>query len=198
MSDTGPEPTDAAPGVDDTSTPTSVPEGIDPVEWAQHAAALSARFSRHVEAAADAVRSAQQHLTRVRAELERAQDVAAHRRYTSDRLVFMRASVHDELEALDRKTTPKKVRIAYRHLVARAVELAEGEVAGYHDDEASAAREREQSVDAWLAAEREARHRLEAATAMQARVVDAERAARRGLSIMLAKTAAGDGSDTSA
>lgn len=194
MTETGPEPASPALGVDDTSSTTSVPEGIDPVEWAEHAAALSARFSRHVEAATDAVRSAEQDLARVRAELERAKQAAASRRYTSDRLVFMRASVRDELEALDRKTTPKKVRIAYRHLVARAVELAEGEVAGYHHDQASAVREREQSVEAWLAAEREGVRRVEEARGMYARVRDAERAAHGGLAVMLAKTRAEAGS----
>ena len=51
----------------------------------------------------------------------------------------MRASLQDELEALTRKTTPKKVRVGYRYLLDRAVELAEGEVQGYQSDLADAA-----------------------------------------------------------
>lgn len=182
---------DASDGPD-ASTQVPMPEGADPVEWAEHTAALDARFARHLEAAAEAVREAEQNLTSVREALERARQAAANRQYQSDRLVFMRASVRDELEGLDRKTTPKKVRVAYRYLVARAVELAEGEVAGFHADQAAAAREREQSVEAWLAAEQEGRRRLESARSMQARVLEAELAARRGLAVMVSKLGAGE------
>jgi hypothetical protein len=159
-------------------------------EWERLSLALSVRFAPQLQAAAAAVGEAERDLATVREELARARRAAAGQQYQSDRLVFMRASVKDELEALGRKTTEKKVKVAFRYLVARAVELAEGEVHGYHADQAAAQREREQSVQAWLEAEREAIERLDAARAMQARVHDAEQTARQGLAVMLQKLAA--------
>jgi hypothetical protein len=149
--------------------------------------ALGVRFAPHVQAAAAVVREAEQHLAEAREALARAQAEAAGREYQSDRLVFMRKSVADEVEGLTRKTTPKKVRIAYRYLLSRAVELAEGEVQGYLSDEAAAQHQREQSVEACLEAERRAEDRLAAARAMQGRVQAAEESARRGLAVMVDK-----------
>lgn len=163
------------------------PSHVGSGEWERLSHALSVRFAPHVQAAEAAVRKADQDLATAREELARAHRAAASRQYQSDRLVFMRASVKDEVEALGRKTTEKKVRVSFRYLVARAVELAEGEVHGYHADQAAARREREQSVEARLEAEREAIERLDAARAMQARVHDAEQAARQGLAVMIQK-----------
>lgn len=162
-------------------------------ERAQLAHTLASRFAPHVEAAAAAVRDAEQHLADAREELARARQAAANQEYQSDRLVFMRASVSDEVEALSRKTTPKKVRVAYRYLLARAVELAEAEVQGYHADQAALLRERHQSVAACLETERQAVERFDAAREMQGRVQLAEQAARDGLAVMVEKLA-GDSS----
>jgi hypothetical protein len=156
-------------------------------EWERLAHALSLRFAPHLQAAAAAVREAEQDLATTREELTRAHRAAASRRYQSDRLVFMRASVKDEVEALGRKTTEKKIKVAYRYLVDRAVELAEGEVHGYHEDQAAMRRDQEHSVEAWLEAERVAIERLDAARAMQARVQDAEQSARQGLAVIVQK-----------
>ncbi len=176
----------AAPG----RTPEAHPGGhVDPGEREQLAYALSARFAPHLQAAAAAVREAEQGLADAREALARAREEAASQRYQSDRLVFMRASVHEDVEALTRKTTPKKVRVAYRYLLARAVELAEGEVQGYRADQEAAQRQRRHSVEACAQAEREALDRLDAASAMHQRVRDAERAARDGLAVMLEKLA---------
>lgn len=160
---------------------------VDPGEWERLAHAVTARFASHVQAAAAAVREAEHDLATAREELSRARKAAVGQHYQSDRLVFMRASVREEVEALGRKTTEKKVRVAFRYLVARAVELAEAEVQGYHADQASARREREQSVDAWMERERQAIERLDSARAMQARVSDAEQTARQGLAVMVEK-----------
>jgi hypothetical protein len=166
------------------------PGHVGPDEWERLSHTVSVRFAAQVQAAAAAVHDAEQDLVTAREELTRARRAAAGRHYQSDRLVFMRASVKEELEALDRKTTEKKVRTAFRYLVARAVELAEGEVHGYHADQAAAQRERESSVEAWLEAEREAIARLDSARAMQARVYDAEQTAHHGLTVMLQKLSA--------
>lgn len=156
-------------------------------EWERLAYAVSVRFAPHLQAAAAAVREAEQDLATAREELTRAHRAAASRPYQSDRLVFMRASVKDEVEALSRKTTEKKVKVAYRYLVDRAVELAEGEAHGYHEDQAATRQDQEHSVEAWLEAERVAIRRLDAARAMQARVHDAEQTARQGLAVMVQK-----------
>lgn len=175
-----------------TSGSADIPHGQSPGragqdEWERLAHAVSVRFAPHLQAAAAAVHEAEQDLATAREELTRARQAAASRPYQSDRLVFMRVSVKDEVEGLSRKTTEKKVKVAYRYLVDRAVELAEGEVQGYHEDQAAARRDHEHSVEAWLEAERMAIERLEAARAMQARVHDAEQAARQGLAVMVQK-----------
>lgn len=158
-----------------------------PDEWERFAHALSVRFAPHLQAAAAAVREAEQDLATAREQLTRARQAAASRHYQSDRLVFMRASVKDEVEALGRKTNEKKVKVAYRYLVDRAVELAEGEVHGYHEDQAATRQDQEHSVEALLETERAAIERLDAARAMQARVHDAEQTARQGLAVMVQK-----------
>lgn len=162
----------------------------DPVEWERLAHAQALRFAPHVEAAADEVRAAESEVARAREALARAHQEAETASYQSDRLVFMRASVADEVEALSRKSTPKKLRVAYRYLLARASELAEGEVAGYRADLAAQQREQEHSVQACRAAEERAQARLDAALAMQRRVANAEREARRGLAVLSEKLAA--------
>lgn len=162
----------------------------DPVEWERLVHALSLRFAPHVDAAAEAVRQAENDLADAREALERARREAENSSYQSDRLVFMRASLADEVEALARKSTPKKLRVAYRYLVARATELAEGEVAGYRADVAAQERERERSVPACLEAERRAVAALDDALALQARVAAAEREARQGLAVLSEKLAA--------
>src|SRR5690349_2639506 len=164
-----------------SSTPFDLPERE------RLAFALSQRFAPHLEAAATAVREAEQTLSRARDQLSRAREAEAGQEYRSDRLVFMRASVNDEVDGLARKTTPKKVRVAYRYLLDRAVELAAGEVEGYGSDEAAAQRARDHGVEACLEAERVATQRLDAAKAMHERVHDAEQAARQGLAVMVDK-----------
>ena len=160
---------------------------LDLTERERLAFALSQRFAPHVEAAATAVREAEQSLAQAREQLSRAREAEAGQGYRSDRLVFMRAAVNDEVEALARKTTPKKVRVGYRYLLDRAVELAAGEVQEYTSDQDSAQHAREHSVEACIQAEREAGERLEAAHAMHGRVKAAEHAAREGLAIMVEK-----------
>lgn len=159
----------------------------DPVEWERALHALSLRFAPHVEAAADAVRQAENDLAEATEALERARREAEGSQYQSDRLVFMRATLTDEVEGLSRKSTPKKLRVAYRYLVARATELAEGEVAGYRADLAAQEREREHSVSACQQAERRAQERLDEARALQGRVGAAEQEARNGLAVLSEK-----------
>jgi hypothetical protein len=105
-------------------------------------------------------------------------------------LVFMRVAVREEVDALARKTTPKKVRTGFRYLLARAVELAEGGLAGYRTDLASSRRDLDHGVDACRQAEQRAAHELQAAHAMQQRVGEAEQAAREGLEVLRVKMAA--------
>lgn len=171
--------------IPDHSEPGQPPDPIDRGERERLAFALSERFSAHLQGAAEAVRLAEQDLEEARAELSRARQAAEDRPYRSDRLVFVRAAIEDEAEALTRKTTPKAVRLAYRYLLDRAVDLAESEVQGYHSDEAERQREREEGVEACLAAEARAAERLKVARAMQQRVHDAERTARQGLAEMI-------------
>lgn len=166
-----------------------VPLPDDPAERERLVQALTLRFSPHIQAAAAAVREAEQDLIDARAELVRAQEAADSQHYRSDPLVFMRASLEDEVEALARKTTAKKVRVAYRYLVDRAAELAEGEVNGYRQDQAAATRDREQGVAACQARERQAMERRDAAHETQRRVLAAEQTARQGLAIMEGKLA---------
>ncbi len=168
-----------------------LPDGVDPLVWETERQALEQRFAPHLDAAAAALRQAEQTLDDARRDLAHARDEAASREYQSDRRVFMRAAVDDELEALSRKTTEKKLRSAHRYLVARAVELADAEVAGYLADQADETREREHGVVACEHAERRAAQTLDAARAMHARVVAAYDAAERGLVVLLTSAPAG-------
>ena len=181
-----PQPTTSVAG----SGPSQNPGLGESGESDRLAHALSLRFEPHLQAAAAAVRAAEQELAQASEQLERARQQAADARYRSDPLVFMRASVKEEVEALGRKTTEKKARAAYRYLVDRAVELAEGEVQGFVTDQAAAERERQEGVEAREQAEREARTRLEAAQEMQGRVREAEQRANDGLALMVQKLAA--------
>jgi hypothetical protein len=166
----------------------AVPGSAGEYERLSHTVSL--RFAPHVHAAAAAVRTAEQELADAREQLERAQAVAAARPYKSDPLVFMRASAQDEVEALGRKTTPRKAKAAFGHLLDRATELAEGEVKGFLADQAAAERDRHEGVEARLESERRARATLEAALEMQDRVRTAEQLAMQGLVIMSQKLAA--------
>lgn len=171
-----------------------VPSGAQPTsaETLRLTQALTERFAPHVEGAAAAVREAALALTAAQEELARARHEAENQRYRSDPLVFMRSALPDEVEALARKTTPKKVQAAYRYMLARAVELAAGEVQGYHADQTAIDLERTHGVDAGLHAEQAAAQRLEAAREMQQRVQEAELAARAGLATMIEKGMATD------
>ena len=162
-----------------------LPEGVDPLVWETERQALEQRFAPHLDAAGAALRQAEQALDDARIALAHARDEAASRQYQSDRRVFMRAAVDDELESLTRKTTEKKLRSAHRYLVARAVELADAEVAGYLADQREETREREHGVVACEHAERRAAQTLDAARAMHARVVAAYDASERGLVVLL-------------
>ena len=154
--------------------------------------ALVERFAPHVEGAAAAVREAELALTAAQEELARARHEAENQRYRSDPLVFMRSALPEEVAGLRRKTTPKKVQAAYRYMLARAVELAAGEVQGYHADQAAIDLDRTHGVDAGLHAEQAAAERLEAAREMQQRVREAVSQARAGLAAMIEKGMATD------
>ena len=190
MTNGDPRPHSSAAGPGPASSPDPGPGESD-----RMAHALSLRFEPHLQAAAAAVRAAEAELADASEQLERARQEAADARYRSDPLVFMRASVEDEVEALGRKTTEKKARAAYRYLVDRAVELAEGEVRGFASDQAGAQRERHEGVEARQQAERDARTKLEAAVQMQGRVRDAQRWANEGLTLMAQKLAGGTDSE---
>jgi len=170
------------------------PSGAQPAsaETVRLTHALTERFAPHIEGAAAAVREAELALTAAHEELARARHEAENRRYRSDPLVFMRSALPEEVEALARKTTPKKVQAAYRYMLARAVELAAGEVQGYHADQAAIDLDRTHGVDAGLHAEQAAAERLEAAREMQQRVREAVSQARAGLAAMIEKGMATD------
>lgn len=168
----------------DAAATTGVGSSADVLRLVQ---AFDERFAPHLENASAAVRDAEQALATAQENLARAQEAAAGKPYVSDPLVFMRATLDDEVDGLRRKTTPKKVQAAYRYMLARAVELAAGEVQGYHDDQATIARERETGVEACRQAARYAAERLDAAREMQRRVRSAERTARAGLAAMVEK-----------
>jgi hypothetical protein len=174
-----------------TDRPTAAdPHGADRItqpEWDRLAQAVTDRFAGHLQAAAAAVREAEQDLAAAREARSRAEEAAASARYVSDPLVFMRVAVREELDGLSRKTTAKKARASFRHLLARAVELGEGELRGYRNDLESARRDRAQGVAACTQAEQDALRTLEAARAMHQRVLDAERAARDGLAVLAEK-----------
>ncbi|WP_256839029.1 hypothetical protein [Ornithinimicrobium faecis] len=162
-------------------------EGLDPGEREQLLYALETRFTDHLEAAATTVREAERALEEAQEQLSQALDEEASRAYQSDSLVFMRGAMDEEVEGLYRKTNPKKVRAAYRFLLDRAVDLAAGEVQGFHDDQAAQLRDRTQGVQASREAEARATEALEAARLMQERVHRAEALARQGLDAMADK-----------
>jgi hypothetical protein len=163
------------------------PDDLDPHEWEHLAETVTVRFGPHLERAAAAVRAAEHELAEARNALAQARAAAANQEYRSDRLVFMRATLDEELAGLSRKTTPKNLRAGFRHLLARAVELAEGEVAGYHADVAAERRRREHGVEALEESERQAVAQLDAARDMQARAQRAEAIAREGLTVLTAR-----------
>lgn len=162
-------------------------DGLAPGEQEQLVYALEARFAAHRDSAAAAVREAERDLTEAQGRLARAEEAAASERYLSTPLPFMRQTLSEEVDGLERKTTPKKVRAAYRFLLDRAAELAAAEVQGFQDDQADLSRERTHGVDACRAAVERARAGLEATREMEERVRAAERAARQGLDVMVAK-----------
>ncbi|QFG69981.1 hypothetical protein [Ornithinimicrobium pratense] len=162
-------------------------EGLASGEQEQLVYALEVRFATHLDTAAAAVREAERELTEAQVRLARAKEAAAHERYTSSPLPFMRESLSEEVEGLARKTTPKKVRASYRFLLDRAAELAAAEVQGFQDDQAQLTRERTDGIDACHAAVEHATAALVATREMQERVRAAERAARKGLEVMVAK-----------
>lgn len=173
---------------DRSTTPDALgPDGIAQPELDRLALAVTDRFAAHLQAASAAVRDAEHELARAREALASAEQAAADARYVSDPLVFMRQTVREELDGLSRKTTPKKARASFRHLLARAAELAEGELQGYRSDLEEARHDRQQGVEACRQAEQVALADLEAARAMQQRVQDAERAARDGLAVLAGK-----------
>ncbi len=164
----------------------SVP-GLDTTERDRLVAAIDSRFAPHLEAAAAAVREAERELAEARERLATAEQAAASGEYRSDRLVFMRETLSEDVDALERRTNPKKVRASFRFLLDRAVDLAAGEVAGFHDDQVAAEQESLHGVEACRLAEQRAIAALEEARAMEHRVRSAEQAARRGLDVLLDK-----------
>ena len=170
-----------------TATGSHDADRISQQELDRLAFSITERFAPHVQGAEAAVREAEKGLAEAREAVARAEQEVANRAYHSDPLVFMRATVREDLEGLERKTTPKKVRASFRYLLSRAAELAEGEVAGYRRDLDAARRERVEGVEARKRAEQVAQAELDAARAMHQRVLDAERAARAGLEILRAK-----------
>jgi hypothetical protein len=167
-----------------TAADTPGPDRMTQPELDRLALAVTDRFAAPLHAAAAAVREAEHDLGQAREALARAEQQAADSRYVSDPLVFMRVAVAEELDGLARKTTPKKVRASFRYLLARAAELAEGELKGYRNDLEAARRDRAQGVAACRQAQEAALADLEAARAMHQRVADAERAARDGLALL--------------
>lgn len=161
------------------------PDALAAGEREQLVHALDTRFAPHREAAAEAVRGAERALTEAQERLERAELAAAGVPYRSDARVFMRESVKEEVEALARKTAPKKARSSYRFLLDRAVELAAAEVQGYHDDQTHAQGEREAGVEACRAAVERATAALADAQQTVAQVRAAEDAARAGLGLLV-------------
>ncbi|MGO0576043.1 hypothetical protein [Ornithinimicrobium panacihumi] len=161
--------------------------GLAPGEREQLVYALENRFAPHLEAAAAAVREAEQSVDKARAALAEAERRAGSAAYTSDPRVFMRQGVAEEVDGLERKTNEKRLRVGYRFLLDRAVDLAGAEVTGFHDDLAAAERERTAGVEACREAEERAVRDLAAARAMQERVEAAERSARQGLALLVDK-----------
>ncbi len=160
-------------------------DGLAVGEATQLAYALEHRFQPALDGAAAAVREAERMLAEVQQRLAHAEALDAQAPYASDPLIFMRQSVDEEVDALGRKTTEKKLRVSYRFLLDRAVELAGAEVARFHDDQASAQRERHDGIEACREAERHAIAALEDARQMQERVRAAEQSARLGMRLLL-------------
>lgn len=158
---------------------------LAPGEADQLSQTLEIRFAPHLEAATTAVREAEQRLTAAQHDLERAVEAAESTPYRSDPRVFMRDSVAEEVDALSRKTAPKKARASYRFLLDRAVELAAAEVQGHHDDETAAQHEREHGVEALRDALARAQATLDAARETAARVRGARDQARAGLQLLV-------------
>ncbi|MEI2776973.1 MAG: hypothetical protein V9G19_13595 [Tetrasphaera sp.] len=161
-------------------------EGLAAGEREQLVYVLENRLAPALEAAASAVREAERSLADAQDRLARA-ELAANSPYVSDPLIFMRRSVEEEVDALERKTTAKKIRTSYRFLLDRAVELAGAEVARFHDDQRAQHQERQEGVEACRAAEQRAAAALDEARQMQERVRASEQSARRGLQLLLDK-----------
>lgn len=175
-----------------TASGSATGEGLATGEHEQLVYALEGRFAVPLEAAATAVREAERELAEAQERLARAQEAAASERYVSSPLPFMRDSLTEEVEGLERKTTPKKVRAAYRFLLDRAAELATAEVQGFQDDQADEVRERTSGVAACRERLDRAAAALAAAEELQERVHAAEQAARQGLAVMAEKLSARD------
>ncbi len=163
-------------------------EGLAAGEREQLVYVLESRFAPPLEAASVLVREAERQVAEARERLARAES-AAPAPYTSDPLTFMRRSVAEEAEALERKTTEKKMRAAYRFLLDRAVELAGAEVDGFHADRAAVERAAQDGPEACRSAVQRAEEAAEAAHRTQERVQAAERAARDGLMLLVVKLA---------
>lgn len=157
-------------------------DGLAPGEPEQLVYTLETRFAAARDAASASLTAAEATQRR-----ERAERAAAEEEYTSDPLVFMRQSVAEEVDALRRKTTGKKVRVSYRFLLDRSVELAAAEVDRFHSDRDAAVREAHEGLDACREAEERAARAVEAARLAQDRVRSAEEAAREGLGTLLEK-----------
>lgn len=168
------------------------PEGVDPAEVDRLTTAIDQRFAPHLEAAAATVRSAERRLEEAREQSAYAERMAEQARYLSDPLVFMRQTVREEVESLERKTTAKKARAGYKFLLERAVDLAQSEVQGYQDDQERLQRELTEGVQACAAAVQRAESALVEARAMHQRVLDAEHSAREGLQTLLTTLAEDD------
>ncbi|MGC5585297.1 hypothetical protein ACQE98_07325 [Ornithinimicrobium sp. W1679] len=164
-------------------------DGLAPGEQEQLVYVLETRFAASRDAAAAALREAERELAQARERRERAEHAAAGAEYTSDPLPFMRQSVDEEVDALERKTTGKKVRASYRFLLDRSVELAAAEVARFHEDRRAVLREAREGLEACRAAEARAAEAVAAARLTDERVRSAEESARRGLGTMLEKLA---------
>lgn len=156
-------------------------------EKEQLAYQLETRMTTHREAAAVAVREAETELSDARERLTEVEEAAERAGYASDPLPFMRQSVDEEVETLDRVSNEKRVRASYRFLLDRAVELAAAEVQRFHDDVAAEQRQRAEGLEACRAAVQRAEDTLAAAQRMQERVRLAEESARTGLATMIAK-----------
>lgn len=176
------------------STDNAPADILDVAERDRLAYAIETRFAEPREGAASAVREAEQALEDAKQHLEEAIEAKERQQYRSDPLVFMRDGLDEEVDGLERKSNPKKVRAAYRFLMDRAVELAVAEVRGYHDDRASEEHHRTRGIEASREAVDRAERELIEARDMQERVQRAEESARTGLKVLFAKFDHPDGS----